>query len=47
MLTPAGLQELHQTAMSHADKIMLTDAPLLYTPGQVTLNFVIYGIITI
>jgi len=33
-----GFQELHHTAISYADKMMLTDAPLLYTPGQVNLN---------
>jgi len=31
------LKELHQTAISYADKMMLTDAPLLYTPGQLAL----------
>ncbi|CAL4927210.1 unnamed protein product [Urochloa decumbens] len=31
------LKELHQMAISHADKMMLTDAPLLYTPGQLAL----------
>ncbi|CAL4935811.1 unnamed protein product [Urochloa decumbens] len=31
------LEELHQMAISHADKMMLTDAPLLYTPGQLAL----------
>lgn len=31
------LKELRQTAISHVDKMMLTDAPLLYTPGQLAL----------
>jgi len=31
------LKELHHTAISYADKMMLTDAPLLYTPGQLAL----------
>ncbi|KQK13327.1 hypothetical protein BRADI_1g09370v3 [Brachypodium distachyon] len=31
------LKELHQTANSHVDKMMLTDAPLLYSPGQLAL----------
>nr|AAU93531.1 cyclin H-1 [Zea mays] len=29
--------ELRQAAISHVDKMMLTDAPLLYTPGQLAL----------
>lgn len=31
------LKDLHQTANSHVDRMMLTDAPLLYTPGQLAL----------
>lgn len=31
------LKELRQAAISHVDKMMLTDAPLLYTPGQLAL----------
>ncbi|XP_006651796.1 cyclin-H1-1 isoform X1 [Oryza brachyantha] len=31
------LKELRQTAISQVDKMMLTDAPLLYTPGQLAL----------
>jgi len=31
------LKDLHRTANSHVDKMMLTDAPLLYTPGQLAL----------
>ncbi|KAG8062509.1 hypothetical protein GUJ93_ZPchr0003g18129 [Zizania palustris] len=31
------LKDLRQTAISQVDKMMLTDAPLLYTPGQLAL----------
>nr|CDI66493.1 Cyclin-H1-1 [Saccharum hybrid cultivar R570]CDI66498.1 Cyclin-H1-1 [Saccharum hybrid cultivar R570]CDI66571.1 Cyclin-H1-1 [Saccharum hybrid cultivar R570] len=31
------LKELRQAAISRVDKMMLTDAPLLYTPGQLAL----------
>ncbi|CAD6214443.1 unnamed protein product [Miscanthus lutarioriparius] len=31
------LKELRHAAISHVDKMMLTDAPLLYTPGQLAL----------
>uniref|UniRef100_A0A453HBH4 Cyclin-H1-1 n=2 Tax=Aegilops tauschii subsp. strangulata TaxID=200361 RepID=A0A453HBH4_AEGTS len=31
------LKDLHQTANSEVDTMMLTDAPLLYTPGQLAL----------
>ncbi|KAJ1697111.1 hypothetical protein LUZ63_005623 [Rhynchospora breviuscula] len=31
------LQNLHETAIQEANKIMLTDAPLLYAPGQLAL----------
>ncbi|KAJ4762491.1 Cyclin family protein [Rhynchospora pubera] len=31
------LQNLHETAIQEANKIMLTDAPLLYPPGQLAL----------
>ncbi|KAK1691736.1 hypothetical protein QYE76_008433 [Lolium multiflorum] len=31
------LKDLYQTANSHVDRMMLTDAPLLYTPGQLAL----------
>ncbi|GAB4835819.1 Cyclin-H1-1 [Ancistrocladus abbreviatus] len=31
------LKELHRTAVSEADKVMLTDAPLLFPPGQLAL----------
>uniref|UniRef100_A0A0E0EUQ4 Cyclin-H1-1 n=1 Tax=Oryza meridionalis TaxID=40149 RepID=A0A0E0EUQ4_9ORYZ len=31
------MEDLRQTAISQVDKMMLTDAPLLYTPGQLAL----------
>ncbi|KAK3149412.1 hypothetical protein QOZ80_3AG0217100 [Eleusine coracana subsp. coracana] len=31
------LKELHHVAIKQVDKMMLTDAPLLYTPGQLAL----------
>ncbi|KAK3146155.1 hypothetical protein QOZ80_3BG0262390 [Eleusine coracana subsp. coracana] len=31
------LKELHHIAITQVDKMMLTDAPLLYTPGQLAL----------
>ncbi|GAB2218721.1 hypothetical protein Droror1_Dr00001950 [Drosera rotundifolia] len=34
---PELLEELHRIAVSEADKVMLTDAPLLFPPGQLAL----------
>ncbi|KAM0880505.1 hypothetical protein ACQ4PT_033536 [Festuca glaucescens] len=34
---PSKQNDLYQTANSHVDRMMLTDAPLLYTPGQLAL----------
>ncbi|GMH13159.1 hypothetical protein Nepgr_015000 [Nepenthes gracilis] len=34
---PEMLKDLHRTAISEADKVMLTDAPLLFPPGQLAL----------
>ncbi|GAB2277481.1 Cyclin-H1-1 [Dionaea muscipula] len=31
------MEDLHRTAVSEADKVMLTDAPLLFPPGQLAL----------
>lgn len=34
------MQNLLKAATAEADKVMLTDAPLLFPPGQVIVSFV-------
>ncbi|KAL8153594.1 hypothetical protein V2J09_011354 [Rumex salicifolius] len=36
---PEMLKDLHKIAVSDADKAMLSDAPLLFSPGQLALSF--------